>query len=208
MRLGLFVAAVVAPLLMYASAHADDSCTSIPEIIRSIEEAGFTGAHAEGTFIYPGQVPEECRVAMADALAAYRGRISVALTGPQHTRYRHWLFWEEARWAGNAQLYERAAALTRHANAERHNQPDAYFDAITAFLERDRAGYDAAHLQLTHDVQARYYGLNTELARNVGDVLLAGSEALGLCWDRPFSEAFSLNCSGQVMDRLIRERQG
>lgn len=208
MRLALLMAAFAAPLLVCAPARADDACEGIPEIIRGVEESGFTGAYAQGSFIYPGRVPEECRVAMADALAAYRGRISGALAGRAHTRYRHWLFWEEAKWAGNAQLYNRAAALTRQANGEQHNQPDAYFDAITAFLERDRVAYDAAHLQLTREVQAHYYSRNSEVASNVGDALIAGSEALGLCWDRPFSEAYSLTCSGQVMDRFIRERQG
>lgn len=192
-----FIAAFIAPLLMCASVRADEDCDGIAEIIDQVEQAGFTGAYAEGTFIYPGRVPEACRVAMADALAAYRGRIGGALAGPAHTRYRHWLFWEEAQWAGKAHLYDRAAMLTRQANGERHNQPDAYFDAITAFLERDRTAYDAAHLQLMRDVQARYYSRNTEVAINVGDALIAGSEALGLCWDRPFSEAFSLACSAQ-----------
>lgn len=208
MRLGLFIAALIVPLMMSAPARADDECAAIPEIMSQVERAGFTGAYAEGMSIYPGRVPEDCRIALADALTAYRERISGALAGPEHTRYRHWLFWEEAQWTGRAQLYERAAALTRQANAERHNQPDSYFDAIAAFLERDRAAYDAAYLQLTRDVQTRYYGRNTEIARSVGDALIAGGEALGLCWDRPFSEAFSLACSGQVMDRLIDARQG
>lgn len=208
MRIGLVVAAFLAPLLLCAPARADDDCDEIPAIVAQIEQAGFTGAYAEGTFIYQGRVPDACRVALADALAAYRERLGAAIDGPEHTRYRHWLLWEEAQWAGRAQLYDRAATLTRSANAERHNQPDSYFDAIAAFLARDRAAYDAAYLQLTRDVQTRYYSRNTDIARSVGDALIAGGEALGLCWDRPFSEAFSLACSGQVMDRLIAERQG
>jgi hypothetical protein len=208
MRIGLFVATIIVPLLMCAPARAEDSCAAISEIIADVEQAGFTGAYAQGTYIYPGRVPEDCAVAMADALAEYRGRISGALVGPAHTRYRHYLFWEEAQWAAKAELYGRAAPLTRQAMAEQHNQPDAYFAAIVAFLERDRAAYDAAHLQLTRGVQARYYSRNTEIASNVGDALIAGSEALGLCWDRPFSEAFSLVCSGPVIDRLSQERQG
>jgi hypothetical protein len=203
----LFAATLLTTFLLCASARADDVCAAIPEIVRGVEEAGFTGAYAEGAFIYAGRVHEECRVAMADALAAYRGRISHTLAGPAHTRYRHWLLWEEAKWAGNGQLYARAADLTRQAMAEQHNQPDAYFAAIAAFLERDRAAYDAAHLELTRDVQTRYYSRGVGIAISAGDGLIASSEALGLCWDRPFSEAFSLACSGDVMTRLIRERQ-
>ncbi len=207
MRIGLVGAAFLAPLLLSAPARADDNCDEISAIVSQVEQAGFTGAYAEGMSIDPGHVPEECRIALADALAAYRARLSGAVAGPEHTRYRHWLFWEEAKWAGRAQLYDRAAALTRLANAERHHQPDSYFEAIAAFLARDRAAYDAAYLQLMRDVQTRYYGHNTEIARSVGDALIAGGEALGLCWDRPFVEAFSLACSNQVMDRLIQARQ-
>jgi hypothetical protein len=199
--------AIVVAISVFAStisaANASE-CASTRDTIRQVESNGFVGAFSEGSYIPLPSVPVECRLAMADELAAYRTRIQQGLAGPTHSRYRHWLYWEEAKWAGRAQLYERASELTRLARAEQHNQPDEYFDAFIAFFNRDERALAEARHQLLPVVQRRYY--SNPYGTGPGDALLASVEGLQLCWDRPFAEADSLSCSGDPLTRMIRSR--
>jgi hypothetical protein len=179
-------------------------CSSTRDTIRQVESNGYVGAYSEGSYIPLPSVPSECRLAMADELAAYRSRTWQSLIGPQHSRYRHWLLWEEAQWAGRAQQFDRAAELTRLAKAEQHNQPDEYFDAFIAFFERDESALAEARQRLLRVVQQRYY--SRPYGAGPGDALLAGAEGLQLCWERPFIDAHSLTCSGDPLTRIIRSR--
>ena len=140
---------------------------------------------------------EGCEQEAADLIAAYVRRHGAALSEAE----RRQLSWHEGQLRAALGEYTRAAELFA---ASRPSEPEGdrqlYVDASVAFVLRDRAALEAARDQMRllpaprgwDEAADRYqarFGRTIEWPPN-----LALVESLLACFDRPYSEAYSLTC--------------
>ena len=190
----MLLAAIAADVLQ--SAPAPTPCTYDKEAMLALSPQAFD-QDMEGGW-RPLGAREECRETAADLLAAYRKAHWGDLTQSElHTNY-----WHEGQVRASLGQTQPAVRLLM-AGVNPAFQTDGFHDyalGTVAFLNRDRAGLEAARTRLAATPAPAYfeesarafgekYGVTLKWPMNL-DVL----DGLIACFDKPYDEAYSRDC--------------